>query len=305
MSSPTRRLVGIDVGGTNIAAGAVLSTGEIVGRATTPFDNALGAEGLCDAMAGLARELEVEDALGIGVAGLIDHAGGRVEASPNLHAIEQIPLCAMLAERLGLARENVLLENDANVAALGEAWLGAGRDESHSMTVTLGTGIGGGIVLDGKLYSGPGGMAGEIGHVTVDPNGPLCGCGARGCDETLASGRNAQRRAREAGLPKESPGDIVRVTQMAREGDADSERLLRDIGRDLGRGLATAVSLLDIRCYVIGGGFGAALDCLEPGIREGLDERAFGERLKSIRLLPAELGSDAGWIGAARLGDQA
>jgi glucokinase len=167
--------------------------------------------------------------------------------------------------------------------------------------VTLGTGVGGGFVLGGALYAGPGGMAGEIGHVVVDPAGPPCGCGSRGCLEVLASATGAQRRALELGLPPEEPGNLVMLAERARQGASPERELLRQIGLDLGRGLAAVVTLLDLRLFVVGGGFGAALDVLLPGLREGMSERSYGERLEGVRVLPAALGADAGWIGAAKL----
>jgi glucokinase len=194
----------------------------------------------------------------------------------------------------------VRVENDANVAAQGELWLGAARGERHALVVTLGTGIGGGVVLDGRLFVGEG-LAGEIGHVTVDACGPQCGCGARGCLETLASASAASRRARERGLPAAAPGDLELLATRARAAAGPERELLLEVGLDLGRGLASAVSLLDLRTFVLGGGFSAALDLLEPGIRRGLAERAYGERVASVRLVRALLGPSAGWIGAACL----
>jgi glucokinase len=141
-------------------------------------------------------------------------------------------------------------------------------------------------------------MAGEVGHIVIEPSGPLCGCGSHGCLETLASASAASRRAAQAGLTD----DLVRLAELAREREGPERALLVAIGRDLGHGLAVATSLLDLRSFVIGGGFGAALDTLLPGVRAGLAERCYGERLKSVRVERAELGADAGWIGAARLG---
>ena len=181
------RAVGIDLGGTNIKAGAVDAQGRILERRSIPTGLADGAQAVIARMAGLARELGIEGPLGVGSPGLIDAAGGRILECPNLHDLQEVPLRDELARHLGIASSRVVLENDANVAALGEHWLGAGRGVDDVLVVTLGTGVGGGLVLGGKLYSGPGGMAGEIGHIVVDPSGPRCGCGRLGCLETLAS----------------------------------------------------------------------------------------------------------------------
>jgi glucokinase len=291
-------LVGIDLGGTAIKAGAITSEGKIVARLQIPTDLQRGAADVLDRMAQLARELGVEKCVGLGVPGLIDQTIGGVQQSPNLAVIQGLPLVAELARRLKLPTSGVQLENDANSAAIGEHWLGGGRAQQDLLLLTLGTGVGGGLILGGELYAGPGGMAGEVGHIVIEPNGPLCGCGSHGCLEMLASASAASRRAAEAGLT----GDLVRLAELARERNGPERALLFAIGRDLGHGLAVAISLLDLRSFVIGGGFGAALDTLLPGIRAGIAERCYGERLASVRVEQAELGADAGWIGAARLG---
>ena len=187
-------LVGIDLGGTAIKAGAVTSEGEIVARREIPSELQRGAADLLERMAGLARELGAQRHLGLGAPGLVDAAAGRILQSPNLAVIENVPLAAELARRLGLPPAAVHLENDANAAAIGEHWLGRGRSQSDLLLVTLGTGVGGGLILGGELHAGPGGMAGEIGHVVIEPGGPLCGCGSRGCLEQFASASAAARR---------------------------------------------------------------------------------------------------------------
>jgi len=289
--------VGIDLGGSAIKAGAISSAGVILGRRSRGVDPKRGATEVLDSIAGLARELGAEARLGLGSPGVFDRDRGMILEAPNLHFLEGIPLCDEIAHRLGLAADAICLENDANVAALGEQWIGAGRGEDDLLLVTLGTGVGGGLVLGGKLFAGPGGMAGEIGHVVVDPKGPVCGCGARGCLETLASATAARRRAGERKLGD----DLERLAETARRSPGPERDLFVEVGADLGRGLAVALTLLDVRLFVVGGGFGAALDVLEPGIRAGLAERSYGRRVDDLRIVPAKLGPDAGWIGAARL----
>lgn len=295
------RLIGIDLGGTAIKAGAVTGDGEILDRRSIPTGLQDGADAVIDRMAGLARELGADSSVGVGSPGLIDHAAGRVLECPNLKTLENVPLRDELAQRLGFDARRVFLENDANAAAVGEGWLGAGRTHRDLLLVTLGTGVGGGLILNGELYAGPGGMAGEMGHVCIDPEGPWCGCGRRGCVEQYASATAARRRARELGLPADAPGDLEKLAAIARVRPGPERDLCGAIGLDLGRGLAMAVTLLDLRCFVVGGGFGAALDVLLPGVRRGIEERTYGRRVASVRVLPAELGADAGWIGAARL----
>lgn len=295
------RAVGIDLGGSAIKAGAIASTGNVLERRSGPVDGGEGADRVLDRIATVARDLGVSGALGLGSPGVFDRRAGRILESPNLPYLEGVAICEELGRRLDLPANAIFLENDANVAALGERWIGAGRTEPNFLLLTLGTGVGGGFVLDGELFAGPGGMAGEIGHVVVDPRGPVCGCGAQGCLETLASASAARRRAEERGLPRGRPGDLERLAAVAREAPGPERELLVEVGTDLGRGLAAALTLLDVRVFLVGGGFGAALDVLELGVRKGLAERSYGRRIDDVRILPAALGPDAGWIGAARL----
>jgi glucokinase len=292
-----RRLVGIDLGGTSIKGGAVDEAGEILSRVQLDSLVAEGPEAVCERIAGAAQELELGNSLGIGIPGLVDRRRGLVTASPNLGPIVGFPMRDEVARLLAIDPERVRLENDANVAALGEHWLGGARGEDHALLLTLGTGIGGGLILNGELFLGEDGLAAELGHVTVEPGGLLCGCGSRGCMETLASATAAQRRAREAGLID----DLERLSEKARRQAGPERELLWEVGRDLGRGLAQALLILDVRCFLIGGGFGAALDLLRPGILEGIAERSYGRPSEVLRIVPATLGADAGWIGAARL----
>lgn len=307
-SSP---LVGIDLGGTAIKAGALGPAGEILGRRSVTVPETETPEPLVRAMADLARELARADELGAGVgigsAGLIDSERGVLVECPNIKSLEGVPLRAALAQELGLPESAVQLENDANAAALGESRFGAARGEPDTLVVTLGTGVGGGLIQGGRILRGTGGMAGELGHVMIDPVGAECACGARGCLETLVSATAARRRARQLGLitgAAEEPGEpdqLVALCARARAGAGAERELLSAIGRELGLGLAICVILLDLRHFVVGGGFGAALDLLLPGVRSGLAERILGPRLAEIRVVPAELGADAGWIGAASL----
>jgi glucokinase len=293
------RLVGLDLGGTALKAGAIAPDGAVLDERTVvpPFER--GPQAVLDALADTARALGVQGELGVGVPGLLDRERGVVLTSPNLPGFVDLDVRGGLARRLGLDPARVHVENDANAAALGEQWLGAARDVQDLLLLTLGTGIGGGLILGGRLIVGAG-LGGEAGHVVIEPAGPICGCGARGCVEALASARAASARARAAGLPREAPGDLERLAQRAREGAGDEARLLFEIGRDLGHLLAVVTSLLDLRCYVFGGGFSAALDRLDAGVRAGVDERCYGSRGASLRLLRASLGPSAGWIGAAR-----
>lgn len=299
-SAADRRLVGIDLGGTAIKAGALRADGEVLAERQVDTPDEGGVEAVAAAIAGLARELGAEGGLGVGVAGLIDAAAGRVVTSPNLPEFEDAPLRDALAAELGWDAASIRLENDANAAAYGEQWLGAGRDEPDVLFATLGTGIGGGLILGGRLVHGVA-FASEFGHVVIEPRGEPCGCGSRGCVEQYASATAARRRATALGLPEGEPGNLELLTRRAREGAPAEAQLLFKIGRDLGRAFAVVVTLLDVRSLVVGGGFSAALDCMEIGVRAGAEERSFVARRQEIRVRRAELANRAGWIGAARL----
>jgi glucokinase len=295
--------IGIDVGGSAVKLGAATSEGEVLEERSLPVDPAAGAPAILGAAGEAVRALPgggEPAALGVGLPGLLDRTAGRVLTSPNLPWLEGVDVRGLLAAATGVAPGAIRIENDANVAALGEQWLGAARGERDVLVATLGTGIGGGLVLDGRLYLGEG-LAGEIGHVTVDPDGPACGCGSRGCLEALASASAASRRATERGLPAGAPGDLEELARAAREFAGPERALLREVGVDLGHGLGIVLCLLDVRTFVLGGGFSAALDVLEPGIRTGLSEWAYGDRVSGVRIERAALGASAGWIGAARL----
>ncbi len=293
------RWVGIDIGGTTIKAGAMRGDGTVIEESTIEPGYAKGAAHAMDEIVREARRLGATRALGVGVPGQLRRADGFVVDSPNIPSFRALPLREELAKRMGFALENVVVENDANAAALGEQWLGGARGSHDVLMVTLGTGIGGGLILGGRLYAGAG-MAGEVGHVVVDPNGLACGCGGRGCVETLASATAARRRAIAVNLPASAPGDLKLLAARARAGEGAERQLLFEIGRDLGRGLGPVICLLDLETFVFGGGFSGALDTLEAGIRVGADERSYGGRGAKLRLLSARLGPSAGWIGAAR-----
>jgi glucokinase len=295
----TQRVVGIDIGGTAIKAGALAFDGTIIEELSFDPGFSQGAAHVLDKIAETAVQLGAKGSLGVGVPGLLRRKDGHVLHSPNIPGFRDIALRAELAKRMSIASERVSVENDANAAALGEQWLGGARGVDDMLLVTLGTGIGGGLILSGALYAGAG-MAGEVGHVVVDPGGPRCGCGSQGCVETLASATAAKRRALERGLPPEAPGDLKLLAQHARAGRSAEKQLMFEIGRDLGRGLGPVMCLLDLEVFVFGGGFSAALDTMDAGIRTGIDERSYGARGTTVSLRNAQLGAAAGWIGAAR-----
>jgi glucokinase len=306
--------IGVDVGGTKVAAGVVDETGQIVEKLKreTP---AAHPESTIDVIAGTVNELQARhdvDAVGIGAAGFVDETRSTVLFAPNL-AWRDEHVKKLVEARIG---RPVVVENDANAAAWAEAKLGAARGQEHVLLITVGTGIGAGIVLDGRLYRGRFGSAGEPGHYRVVPDGRLCGCGNRGCWEQYASGsalvaeaRDFARRSPEAAarlleLGGGHPGGIdgPAVTRAAREGDVGAVRCFDIVGSWLGAGLADLAAILDPGCFVIGGGVSEAGDLLLGPARTAYENGLTGRshrQLADVRL--AELGPDAGLIGAADL----
>jgi glucokinase len=329
--------IGVDLGGTNLRIAAVSADGQLLEKVT------LGTkvEGpdyvineMCEAIQRLSAQYRSGGALigaGIGIPGIIDLEAGVVRKSANLPGWEDYPVRQEIERRLGT---RIFLENDAKVHALGEKWLGAGRDVNNMAMITLGTGIGGAIVLDGKIFHGMNGMAGEFGHITIEPDGVLCGCGNRGCSERYASATAIMRMAREAIAAGEAPSlakaagsdaefSSQAIYNLAMRGDKAAQRIFHRFGRALGILLAGMVNSLNLEMFVVGGGVASAWDAFAPSMFKELRERsivyaatapddAFSKkedtpvqittrtRRKTI-ITRALLGSDAGLFGGARL----
>jgi glucokinase len=330
--------IGVDLGGTNLRIAAVDERGRLIEKVTLGTKVSLGRDhvinDMCDAIQRLAEKYRNAAALlgiGIGVPGIIDMQTGLVRESPNLPDWVDYPARAAIEQRL---KTRVILENDANVAALGEEWLGAAKDFDDMAMLTLGTGVGGGLVLGGKIWHGMNGMAGEFGHTTVEPEGHPCGCGNRGCLEQYASATAVVRMAKEA-IEKDGASALARaahadaefsaksIYNLAIQGDEDARRIFRRVGRCLGIVLSAMVNSLNLPIYVIGGGVSGAWEAFSPSIFEELRQRSMvyaatappdplatnqgasahvepGPGHKTI-ITRALLGSDAGLYGAARL----
>jgi glucokinase len=306
--------IGVDVGGTKVAAGVVDEHGKIIEklRLATPSASPARTE---QVIAGAVSELlsrHPARAVGLGAAGFIDEARSVVRFAPNL-AWREEPLRLRVEGLIGLP---VVVDNDANASAWAEARFGAARGQPDVIFVAVGTGIGAGIVLGGRLYRGRWGMAGEPGHYRVVPDGRLCGCGNRGCWEQYASGSALEAEARE--FARRSPGAAMRllqlaggspdgitgaqVTQAAREGDPAAMRCFGTVGGWLGQGLADLAAIFDPGCFVIGGGVSEAGELLISPARSAFEKALAGvghRHQAQIRL--AELGTDAGIVGAAEL----
>jgi glucokinase len=246
----------------------------------------------------------------VGAAGLVDVRRGVIVFSPNF-AWRDVPLGDRVADRFGLP---VTVDNDATAAAWGEVRRGAARGAHHALLVTVGTGIGGGIVFEGAVMRGAHGLAGEIGHVVVEPGGPRCGCGNRGCWEQVASGQALERLGAAAVLDGSAPvlaelsgADPGRVTgelvvRAAGQGDAGAAAIVRTVGLRLGEGIAGLVNVLDPEVVVVGGGLAAVGEALFEPAREAYAATVEGRELRpDVPIVPAALGNDAGAIGAGLL----
>ncbi len=301
--------IGIDLGGTELRAGIVDPSGKVLARRQVPTDAHGGPDAVIGQMLGLIGALDGAggvSGLGIASPGPLDPIAGICIAPPTLHGWRDVPLAAILAQRTGLPTR---LENDANAAALGEWRAGAGRGLQHLVYVTVSTGLGGGVIADGRLLHGRRGMAGEIGHMSMVDNGPPCPCGGRGCWEALASGTALGQAATLAATLAAAGGAATRlrlpltardVTEAARAGDTLALALLHQEAVWLGRGFANLLHLYSPERIIVGGGVSAALDLMLPDILAAMHTAA-QPAYHGIDVVPAALGGDAGLIGAASL----
>jgi glucokinase len=307
--------IGIDLGGTKISTALVDAAGKIIARDYCETRAAEGQKAVVERMLDAAYQVMSKaglapsqvTAVGVGSPGPIDARTGVLTATPNLPGWKNVPLKQLIEEALGIT---TFLENDANAAALGEHRFGAGRGVQNMIYVTASTGIGGGLILNGQLYSGTTGAAGEIGHMTVLPWGPYCGCGNRGCLEALASGTAIAREGRELvrrGVPtliaELAAGHPERVTaklvaKAADKGDIEAQEILAEAMTYLGVGMASLVNLFNPELIVIGGGLTNMGEGLFGPVRRAIERRAFTAAARAVNVVPAELGDDVGVLGA-------
>lgn len=309
--------IGIDIGGTNIRVALFASSGQMLEKSSFSTGSTGRAADLVQDLANTVESLAAKGAktgaqvagVGVGAAGLLDTEQGKVVTSPNIHFLDGFLLGPALSEKTGLP---VKLENDANVFGLGEGWLGAARDAKSFVAMTLGTGVGGAVVLRGKLWPGEFGTSGEIGHMTVEPEGLVCGCGARGCLETESAPGWMVKRAEAAlgegreSILRESLDASGRITgkeifEACQEGDPLARELFARAGRGLGIAIANVVNLLGLDFFVLGGGGAAGWDCFHPFLKEELSARSKLVDPERIIIKRALLGPDAGLVGAASL----
>ncbi len=304
--------VGVDIGGTNVRAAVVDAAGSVVAEARAPRPADWGAA--VSAIADLVRRLRKDDpaaaAVGVGVAGLVDPEG-TLRYAPNIAGVVGAPIRADLSALLEVP---VLVDNDANAAAWGEAVHGAARGAVNALVITLGTGIGGGIIAGGRVYEGAHGFAGEVGHFQVDRHGPRCACGDFGHWEARASGRALGRMGREraaggrlAGVLERTGGDLEAITGMlvgdaALDGDAEALDLVRDYAAEVAVGFAGLANILDPELIVVSGGLVRLGEVLFTPLREAFARHLEATEMRPpIDVVPAELGEWAGVIGAAAM----
>ena len=307
--------IGIDVGGTKVLGGVVDEAGKVLttARKDTPRQ---GGSALTQTIADVAKELLQQHSVasvGVSAAGFVSSDRKTMLATPNIADWNGVDLDNQLTKLIGLP---VVIENDANAAAWGEAIFGAGKNQDHMMMLTVGTGIGGGIVVNGALYRGAFGIAAEFGHMRVVPEGHICGCGARGCFEQYASGNALLRHAREAinaspeiarNLLSRGDGTVAgltgqAITDAARDGDPVALAAFNTTGQWLGAGIASLAVLLDPACVVIGGGVIDAGEILLKPTRESLERNMpFAGKHPYPQIIAAQLGNEAGLVGVADL----
>jgi glucokinase len=294
-------VLGIDIGGTKLAGGIVDEHGNVVLQETVPTDPETEGS-VMDGVAALAQGLLERSpngvrGIGFGIPGTIDRANGRVVQAANL-PLFNVPFVERMQRELGLP---VAIDNDANVAALAEHRHGAARGSRYSLMLTLGTGVGGGVVIDDRLYRGATGSAGELGHMVIDKEGPECpgSCNNHGCLEVYCSGTGLMLFARAAGLPDE---DARSVVTRALAGDADARPLLDELARCLGIGLSSYVNIFNPEVVVIGGGLAAqAGGYILPIAEREVRARSLEPNASLVRIVPARFGPEAGMVGAGEL----
>jgi glucokinase len=316
--------IGVDLGGTNLRVAVITAQGELLEKVRASTKALRVSDRVLDVMAGEIRRLSAKHSglgpllgIGVGIPGILDLITGVLRKSPNLPGWEDCPVRAEIERRIGTP---VVLDNDANAAAMGEYWLGAGRGHESLFMFTQGTGVGGGIVLNGKIWHGMTGMAGEPGHITVEPDGPPCACGNRGCLEQYAGATAIMRMASEAAASGSAPG-LARAMRkdpsfgaqnlhvLALSGDQAALEIFRRAGRALGIAVSGMINVLNVSVYCFGGGVAGAWDLLQPHVIGEVQKRSFiykatsagPDRESHTVITCALLGSDAGLYGAARL----
>lgn len=305
------KVLAVDLGGTNLRMAVVDRDGHIEHRERCSTPQVNDPDAIVSAIAGLAELCQKAigskspiGILGAAVPAILNLREGKIDIAPNLPMLDGVAFEPKLKNKLGM---DVILENDATAAAIGEHWLGASSGFENSICVTLGTGVGGGIIINGQPLRGPDGTAGEIGHICVEPNGHPCGCGSWGCVEQYSSATAVVRIAGELAATYGSSIDMSRpftakdVYLAAKQGDRTAVETFKKMGSYLGLALAGLVNALNPEVIVFAGGMSAAWDVFIEETRAQIKKRAFREPALRVKLVRAELGDDAGILGAASL----
>jgi glucokinase len=305
------KVLAADLGGTNLRMAVVAHDGHIEHRERCATPRTNSSEAIVAAMGDLAakcREALANDeqinVLGAAVPAILNLSEGKIDIAPNLPMLDGVAFQPQLEKALGI---EVIVENDATAAAIGEHWLGASRGFENSICLTLGTGVGGGIILNTQPLRGPDGTAGEIGHICVDPNGHQCGCGSWGCVEQYASATAVVRIAKELSAGSGSTLDTSELVTAkdvylaAKDGDKVAIETFQQMGQHLGLALAGLINALNPEAIVFAGGMSAAWDMFIDSTRDQIMKRAFREPALRVKLVRAELGDDAGIVGVASL----
>ncbi len=311
-----RAAIGVDLGGTNLRFGLVREDEKIISRRRAGTMASEGVEIVLERLTSGIQTLVMKAesmglavaGIGIGVPGIISARDGVVRLSPNLPGWRDIPLRARLQESFPYP---VYVENDANAYALGEYWFGAGKGAESMVCITLGTGVGGGIIIDGNIWRGADGMAGEVGHITVNPDGPLCPCGNRGCLERYSSATAVVEMAQSAAagsgktvlkaLLKNGILTPEAIADAAKKGDRAAARIYSEAGKYIGIAIADLIDLLNMECVVIGGGMSGAWELFIGPLKKEVRARAFKIPAQRCRIIRGKLRDDAGILGAAGL----
>jgi len=310
--------IGVDIGGTNIPCSLIDEHGNMIRRVDKKTMAEEGPDAVASRIAESIGQLtayfneNIKGAkiigAGIGAPGALDHDKGEIVTSPNLAGWKNVPIVELIKKKIKMP---VAMDNDANCAAIAEHWAGAAKGCTNVILITLGTGVGGGIIINNSIYRGSHGTAGEIGHITIIADGNKCGCGNSGCLEAYASANAAALMARQR-LQKEDITSTLRGNNVnditaqeiflhAEAGDAFSKEILTTSGRYLGIGIATFANIFDPDAIIIGGGFSSAEKYLFPAAIDEAYKRSFRSVMDKMKITRAKLGNDAGIIGAARL----
>lgn len=311
-------IIGVDVGGTNIKIGLLDPSGRIYRKKSLSTNDFPGKKSLINGLIGGIRQILGESkvkrgsvlGIGIGTPGLVDSSRGVIHYLVNIKGFREVPLKQIIEHELKIP---AFLDNDVNIMCLGELHFGRGMGAKNIVCITLGTGVGGGIAIMGDLYRGASLSAGEVGHITINEDGPLCGCGNRGCMEAYAGNayivKDAIRRIRKNKrtlIYRQVAGDLSRITpkvisEAAKKGDRLAVDVLRCAGEHIGTGLANIVNILNPEKIIIGGGVAESGKMLFDTIRSSVRKRAMEVPARAVKIVKARLGNDAGLIGAVAL----